>query len=693
MLLATTAEARDASRQTKVVVVVTNRLTLDDLTDPSLHAITKLVHNGAIGLISPNCTGSKSELSCMLTAGAGASCRGGGFLRDFYDSREMTKYGVPACDAYASQTGCKAGPGSAVFLGLGPALRTNIELAKPARLGILGDALHVSGRKTCVSGNSDIHPGQIDRSAAALAMDSRGQIDFGRLSHSSSCDADFTVIDFGSTTRLDDLKDRMTDKAFALQKSRVMQDLDKLVDRLMADDVNLVLVSFSLPTGKPWDRLTPIVIYAPQYKGALTSPTTRTIGLIAASDFAPTILNMFSLTAPPEMLGRAASAIPCANKLDLVRDLDMRVHTHQIIVAPVIYVIMTIGALTYISAILLLAFSIRARRRVYTLVRIGLVTGCASSLAMLLAVFAPADIASQLTAICIFWCLIVAASFGVGHALRRAFGLRAAPMLAMFTLGSVGIIVDAVTGGGLCRYALPSQYQLSGFRYYGIGNEYAGLLISMSALVVIFSGQRLRRYLAPIVGILVIFVMGMGRAGANYGATITASVVFGLICTAVMKGRFGLRHVVSAFTGGVAILAILAVVDYHVAGSTAAHAGRMANLVQRIGGDYVFSLIVRKVMLNLRIIVRPEAMIAYAVLIPTYLLWVYRVPSRFKEAFMSDKPTTASLKGLLIGMLVALIFNDSGMVMALIMFGMFSSLVLYFMMETAAGKSEEANSA
>jgi hypothetical protein len=116
--------------------------------------------------------------------------------------------------------------------------------------------------------------------------------------------------------------------------------------------------------------------------------------------------------------------------------------------------------------------------------------------------------------------------------------------------------------------------------------------------------------------------------------------------------------------------------------------------VQQVGGSYVLSLIERKVLLNLRIIARPEAMVAYVVLIPIFLFWAYRVPAKLKDEIFRDRQIVASLKGFLIGILAAFALNDSGIVMAVLMFGMLSSIVLYSMMEIiGSGKAEEPDHA
>ena len=143
-----------------------------------------MLREGAVGLVSPNCVGPKSEYSVLMTANAGSPCRGGAYLKEFYDWNEALPDGTKAGDTYFVRTGHRARPCTAVFLGIGQALRDEAKLdPAPARIGALGDAVHSAGFKTAVSGNADCPPDVVDRCVAALAMDSRGIVDAGRLSY------------------------------------------------------------------------------------------------------------------------------------------------------------------------------------------------------------------------------------------------------------------------------------------------------------------------------------------------------------------------------------------------------------------------------------------------------------------------------------------------------------------------------
>ncbi len=64
----------------KVIVIVANRLTLDDLLDNKLANIQKMISNGSVGLISPNCIGYKGECGVMAYCKRWRKRAGGWFL-------------------------------------------------------------------------------------------------------------------------------------------------------------------------------------------------------------------------------------------------------------------------------------------------------------------------------------------------------------------------------------------------------------------------------------------------------------------------------------------------------------------------------------------------------------------------------------------------------------------------------------
>lgn len=715
VLMAAHALPCTASPQEKsaVVVVVANRLLLEDIDSPELPSIARMMKDGAVGLISPNCIGWKSSEAIMLTAGTGVSCRGGAFVRHFFDAGEILKDGSTAGREFALRTGRDARPGSAVFLGLPEAIRANVESSvRPIRFGALGEAIRSAGRKTCVIGNSDITPHSFDRSVAVLAMDSDGLVDTGRLAANfegpDDCGvcglvpdagklagavvesletAQFVVVDFGYIGKLYDFQASLSEAAAASHKKAIFRELDKLVGKLMTSARQrnnvLVLASFGPPEPEVGRRLTPIVIYGAG-RGVLSSPTTRTRGLVAATDFSPTVLTALGIDSDGTITGRGAVVMPASNEqMDIVREVDARVAAHRKLIWPVMWVIVFTGAAALFGAGLLMSVPrLSSVRGLGVAVRLAMLASSALLLAMLLGVLAPPGPLMYGISAIAYLVTLVAVAVAVRPYARR-INMPALPVLIIFAITALTILVDAATGGHLVKYTLAASYQISGLRYYGIGNEYAAALISMSAITVLFLSMRVRQWawLIGVTAAVAVVFLGLGRLGANYGGTVAAVVTFALLLISMKRGAFGARHVLAALALGIVLVVGLAVAESKLAGSGISHAGRMKNLVEVFGGAYLLAVLKRKVMINFGLMFHPRAFNAYAAFLPLLFFWLYNIRGRLHATVAKDKRMMAGIKAITVGSITALVLNDSGIIMGGIMLSMLVVVLIYSLLD------------
>ncbi|MCX8053258.1 MAG: hypothetical protein N3B12_05570 [Armatimonadetes bacterium] len=772
--------------RTKIVLVVANRLTLSDLDDPTLPNITRLLKFGNIGLISPNCRKPRTEEAVMLTAATGASSPGGPWLREFYDAGET----VPATreiarDAYATRTGRRAPLGSAVFLGLAQAVRAVDESGVLARVGDIGDALRCAGVRTCVVGNADLTTDDPSRAASVLVADSRGLIDVGRISvslgPSNACglswsskplattairslrDADLVVVNFGDSTRLDEIKISLSDTAYQAHRRAVMMRLDDLVGRLAATcdrylNAELILVSFSPPRTGYWNRLTPIaVLRRNQEPGLLTSSTTRTPGLIAASDFPRVVLwtlgihsansgvarriNPFvqryseyraychserseesrcgveilrytsgdakvaaqdytktsakwsakesaqddvedktqnAVTAGVQGIGNRGfeekgvwisgfvdSSFKSAERcLDVLREMDKRVEANHTLILPMLWVFAVIAATSLTASALFVAFGWPLSRRVGFALRTGILLSASACLAMLLAVLGPPGVASYAVMSLVLVFLI---------ALVSVFLAGKSALLVIFAVTVLAIVLDAITGCKLCKFALPSSYQLEGYRYYGVGNEYAAALITMSALIGMFQNPKTRASSVLVLGVVTTVILGLGALGSNYGATAAAVVTFGLILIALRSGKFGVKHVVGLVLLGGFVSTALAGIDWFVFRSTGTHGAAVFGT----GLQGALAVVGRKMLMNAELASSRDAQQAVMAILPFVALWFWRIRPKLSEMLCKDDRLNAALKALIVGSVAALVMNDSGIVMAGIMVSMTILTLMY----------------
>ena len=147
------------------------------------------------------------------------------------------------------------------------------------------------------------------------------------------------------------------------------------------------------------------------------------------------------------------------------------------------------------------------------MMRGGLMVGVSACLAMLLAVLMPAGNAGYIGGTTAAVAVILAVGFAAGSVLKRKTVSFAVPVRIVFALTVIAVAVDAFTGCNLCKFALPSSYQLAGYRFYGVGNEYAGAVIVMAAMVALFSSERARVWVTPALGIAADRHLWRGQTG------------------------------------------------------------------------------------------------------------------------------------------------------------------------------------
>ena len=688
------------SKGTKVIVVVANRLLLSDLNNPALPTISKMLRKGGVGLVSPNCAGPKSEFSVMLTANTGSPCRGGLWLKDFYNADETLPDATRAGDAFAVRTGRKALAGSAVLLDIGEGMRESAKYnPTPVKLGALGDALHAAGLKTGVVSDWQFTPDGTERTAGMLLTDSRGIVDYGSMLSASLIEircslggvlvpqptamksADAIVLSFTASTILDESKSSMTDSAYAVQRTKMLEYLDGVLRDLMADrNVRIVLISFSPPKGPSWNQLTPMIVYPARQAGLLTSQTTRTPGIVAASDFSPTVLELFGLRPSQDMIGRPIGVKADSSALSKLTDMGTRVTANERVLTPLALSLAGIGAVAFTIAALIVAFGWKPTRRVIKLLKAGLVAGGCTFVALLLGVLAPAGAAGYVIGTVVSMLLLVGICLGLGSILKRGSKIHALPALLVFGITTVVILADALTGCYLCKWSGPSSYQITAMRFYGVGNEYAGVLISMAAMLALF--LRDRKWLLPIIGVMTIVTLGAGSLGANYGATATAVVTFGLLWLAMSrKASFGGRHVALAFGLAIAAVVAFSVVDWMLAGAAGTHAARSTGLTEEFGPGYLIGVALRKVGFNLKTTFSVKGIGIFCAFVPFLTIWFWGVQSKVRSLFENDPRMMAGIKAVLAGSAAAYLLNDSGIVFAAIMIAMTVLVLLYSVLE------------
>lgn len=222
------------------------------------------------------------------------------------------------------------------------------------------------------------------------------------------------------------------------------------------------------------------------------------------------------------------------------------------------------------------------------------------------------------------------------------------------TLGITTLIVllDQVTGLRLGDFSPLQGYFGSGIRFYGVGNELLGIITGTLAVCV---PKKFRVQSA----IACVLFFGNASLGADFGAVVTFAA---LAVIDVLRFIHAFRNcsLIWLITASVLIgmsTAVLAAWLDMLFSPKMSHAGAAMSAAKSSGLGHLVDIIIRKVMMNIEIALRPATIIAMAAV--TLLVWLGR------RVFVERLPWQSGIRYLCLAVALSLVFNDSGVVTAI----------------------------
>jgi hypothetical protein len=423
--------------------------------------------------------------------------------------------------------------------------------------------------------------------------------------------------------------------------------LNGLVSRLRGDDL---LIAVERPP--PGFRVLTFAVAGRGLSGLVTSDSTRTDGLVAANDVAPTILERYVIDVPDEMNGEPIEAKGEAD-LGEVTSLQQRLRITGERRGPVIGENLLIWVV--LSALAALAFGRRGAR-----VALALLALSVAYLPLVLlgtAALEPSLTAERLIA-------------GIGSPLLAAVTLALVGGWAAFAIAClasvVGYGIDVIAGSALTPLSLPGPNPASGSRFFGIGNEVEAVV---AALVPIGVGAALAArpstrdggtvaavaFLAA--GILAAAVFAIGRFGADVGAAIVLPAGAAVAAAVALGSRRALALVLVV---PFACLAALVAADVALGGG--AHLTR--SVLDAGGFDQAGDVVERRVRLAADSFTRTPNLPFLALTLIAIALGVYhrdRVLGWFRE-----RSALAGVLGAAGATVIGTFTNDSGVVLLIL---------------------------
>src|SRR2546421_1614562 len=273
---------------------------------------------------------------------------------------------------------------------------------------------------------------------------------------------------------------------------------------------DLILIVRAPPAGRL--RLLPSGMLGPGASGdVIYSPTTRRLGLVAATDYAPTVLHRLGIGIPSKMQGRIIESRRDGD----AENVRARMARLDVVLGRRSPAINSFG-IGLLALILVLALS-RGRAGVNAALRIAFVAALwVPGLALLTAAILPTRTAEI--------AILVLGSLALGAIVDRLVRWPLAPAVPAAIVFAAHA-VDLARGSPLIGAALTGPNPKGGARFFGLGNELEILLslevlFGLGALLSVLPARYVRRGFAA--GCLVAAaVIGSGRLGARVGGGIT----------------------------------------------------------------------------------------------------------------------------------------------------------------------------
>lgn len=686
-------EARNSDVTPKVYLLLIDKLTINDIDEISSPEMYHLAHQGAVGLASNRTLRGHNTVDCSLTIGAGNLGRG--YLNGImaYNQEEKVPYrDQTAGQYYRNLTGLNGSQSACLMINL-PEILTGMSGESVNTVpGAMGETLRQNGYKVCVLGNGDTGL-LMSRAGAAVAMDAKGRVplgDVGPATYRSNPDsylgyttnytylekqlktyipkADLIVVELSDLARMetsDNAFDEITEKE-RRQRIKEIDELAGFIAGQMNPQKDLLLLAGVSPSKEAIDlkdNFTPLIAYGKGFPaGKLRSATSRRDYVVANTDIAPTILSAFNLEDKDRvMIGQAmqSSSLAGADNLQEAKDFDAAASMVNRLRTPVIkgYVILQIIIILLSLAVI---FWVRHGARFFRPLIISMVV-VPLVLLPLTRIPLPYD--------WVYYLLAILATAIITAAVLRIFkgeGYKSFLFISLLTI--VAINLDLLSGTSFIQSSVLGYDPMAGARYYGIGNEYMGILIgsSIAAASAIYQKYQKPLVLAviAIVFLLECYLIAGPSLGANSDGMLTAPAAFLLTLLLLKEVKIQPR----------VILGIVGIIALIVAGATyydmsrplemQTHIGRAANQIMAGGWQEMFTIISRKLGMNLKLIRYTIWSYVFIVILMVMALLVNRPVGAMGLLRQQVPYISKGFAGIITAAVVALLINDSGIVAA-----------------------------
>jgi len=665
--------------QPACVVVLIDQSQLEDWLGNGLDNLERLTAQGSLGLMNTNTGGARTAPGSHWVLARGR-------VEGTVASAASLSF-----EAEEDYRGQKAKERYQAYMGLAPSAQV-LHLAIPTLENgatkplepLLGATIQNSGLTTAVVGNADL-PDSLSRPGALLTMDAQGQTPYGTVGGATLIPgpllpeetdykilmplvqqelqrAQLVVVELGDLVRLNNLQGELRPKVYEREHQRQMERIDGFLGQLtglLDPKEDLLIVVSPTPSREALNKqelLTPVLLWGKGFTGGLAySSSTRRAGVVTNTDLAPTILQHLGLKIPAQMTGRPLGAKE-GQAAALLTQKERMVFTYQAR-QPMVkaYVGAQIGVV--LASILLWFFPQPiVRKFIKTVIPVMM----AIPLALLLIAGGPYPGLAGYAFLAVVTAIgVAAASFGLG---RRN---QLEPLLIICAATVMALCLDLLTGQRLISQSVLGYDALAGARYYGIGNEYMGVLIGAAMVSTGLLAELIgpgRRLLPGLFYVPVLLLIAL--PGRNFGGFLAGLGGFYLGIWALSGKRLNRRSLLILTGAGLAMAAGLIVVDGLFPQEGKSHLGLLADQLAAGGPQALWDVISRKWSMNVKLIqytIWTRVFLVSLLAMGAWLYWPFGAAQDLNRRYPFLTRTLLASVGAAV---IALLTNDSGIVAA-----------------------------
>ena len=485
----------------------------------------------------------------------------------------------------------------------------------------------------------------------------------------------------------------------------------------------------------------PIIITGPDITpGLLTSDSTHREGLVIAGDITATILRIMGLPHPVHVIGcemyvadrlpplysppdKALYQTSLVEQRDVHLDLLMRMSDTAISIEATRVNVIT--ACIYVTVVVLLlgalvvtfgdrrlnALTVRgAKGLIYALI-LAVLSGPVASWLMFLIHRWPATPQEAITQFALTTAGVWAIAVGLwifdysrrGKRLRRSAGDDALvpvasrlPLIFISVVTTVVIVGDQLLGAPASFASFFGYSPIAAFRFYGIGNEGAAIL--MGSVFVGFAlildsvreagytklEKHIRIWVIPIVGVFITFVGASPLLGASNGFTPFSVAGFSVFWILANDKKITWKSVLAILATIAAFVLAFMALDHFTSGQT--HLIRSVDSAAQGGIIEIWHIIVRKAETSWRVLTTSTHFsIVFAALLAFLVYMRLRPAGDFKLLLARNKYFGDAIAAVLVCGIAAVLSNDSGIVLPALMVLCLASSMVWLMLDPVTG--------